>query len=101
MVTAIIGIPAGLKIPEDMKQLKALTERPENGRETVSYFEIRGRELILYWRGMAPKQTVDVTIDLIADFPGEFRGPTSRVYLYYGAEHKRWVDPVDAKVMAK
>ena len=101
MVTAIIGIPAGLKIPEDMKQLKALTERPEGGRETVSYFEIRGRELILYWRGMAPKQIVDVTIDLIADFPGEFRGPASRVYLYYGAEHKRWVDPVDAKVTAK
>ena len=101
MVTAIIGIPAGLKIPEDLKQLKALTERPEGGREKVSYFEIRGRELILYWRGMAPKQTVEVGIDLIADFPGEFRGPASRVYLYYGAEHKRWVAPVDAKVTAK
>jgi len=101
MVTAIIGIPAGLKIPEDLKQLKALTERPEGGKETVSYFEIRGRELVLYWRGMAPKQTVDVAIDLIADFPGEFRGPASRVYLYYGAEHKQWVDPVDIKVIAK
>jgi alpha-2-macroglobulin-like protein len=101
MVTAIIGIPAGLKIPEDLKQLKALTERPMGGREQVSYFEIRGRELILYWRGMAPKQAVDLSIDLIADFPGEYRAPASRIYLYYGAEHKMWVDPVSVKVTAK
>ena len=100
MVTAIIGIPAGLKIPEDMKQLTALTQKPEGGREKVSYFEIRGRELVLYWRGMGPKQAVEVNIDLVADIPGEFKGPASRVYLYYGAEHKQWIDPVDVKVTA-
>ena len=50
---------------------------------------------------MAPKGAVDVSVDLIADFPGEFRGPASRVYLYYGAEHKHWIDPVDVKVGAK
>jgi len=101
MVIAIVGIPAGLKLPEDMKQLKAFTEKPENGREKVSYWETRGRELILYWRAMGPEETIDLSIDLIADMPGEFRGPASRAYLYYGSEHKHWVAPVDVTVSAK
>jgi hypothetical protein len=101
MVVAIVGIPAGLKIPEDMKQLTALTAKPQNGREVVSYFEVKGRELVLYWRGMGPEQTVDLGIDLIADYTGEFRGPASRAYLYYGSEHKHWVDPIDVTVAPK
>ena len=102
MVTAIIGIPAGLKLPEDMKQMKALMEKSIDGSAPkISYWETRGRELILYWRGMGPKQSVEFTVDLLADMPGEFKGPASRAYLYYGAEHKQWVEPVDVKVTAK
>ena len=67
----------------------------------MSFFEIRGRELILYWRGMAPKQTVELSLDLIAETPGEYRGPASRAYLYYGAEHKQWIAPLDITVKAK
>jgi uncharacterized protein YfaS (alpha-2-macroglobulin family) len=102
MVTAVVGIPAGLKVPEDMKQLKLLTERKEEGkRPTVSYWEKRGRELVFYWHGLGDKETVEFGVDLIADVPGEYRGPASRVYLYYGAEHKFWADPVDVKIGAK
>jgi len=71
---AIVGIPAGLKIPEDMKQLKKLCELPKDGSAPeLSFFEIRGRELVLYWRAMEPKQKVNVTIDLISNVPGECR----------------------------
>lgn len=102
MVTAIVGIPAGMKLPEDMKQLKVLTDRPLDGSEPkLSYFEIRGRELVLYWRSMAPEQKIDLTLDLLADVPGEFYGPASRAYLYYNADHKHWVAPIDVKILPK
>jgi uncharacterized membrane protein YgcG len=102
MVTAVVGIPAGLKVPEDMKQLKLLTEKGQDGkRPTVSYWEKRGRELVFYWHGLGEKETVEFGVDLIADVPGEYRGPASRVYLYYGAEHKMWADPVDVKIGGK
>jgi len=102
MVTAVVGIPAGLKVPEDMKQLKLLTDRKEEGkRPTVSYWEKRGRELVFYWHGLGDKEKVEFGVDLIADVPGEYRGPASRVYLYYGAEHKFWADPVDVKISGK
>jgi alpha-2-macroglobulin-like protein len=102
MVTAIVGIPAGLKLPEDMKQLKQLTEKPLDGkRATVSYWEKRGREVVFYWHGLDEKQSVEFGLDLIADVPGEYRGPASRVYLYYTPELKQWVAPVAVKIMAK
>lgn len=102
MVTAIVGIPAGLKVPEDMKQLKLLTDRPADGkRPTVSYWEKRGRELVFYWHGLNENEAVEFGVDLIADIPGEYVGPAGRAYLYYGAEHKHWTDPVRVKVTAK
>jgi hypothetical protein len=102
MVTAVVGIPAGLKVPEDMKQLKLLTDRKDDGkRPTVSYWEKRGRELVFYWHGLGDKEVVTFGVDLIADVPGEYRGPASRAYLYYGAEHKHWVEPVDVKISGK
>ena len=94
MVVAIVGLPAGLKLPEDRKQLKQLIEQPVDGSEPiVSYWETRGRELILYWRGMKPKQQLSFALDLIADIPGEYTAPASRAYLYYNADHKYWVAP--------
>ena len=102
MVTAIVGLPAGLKVPEDLKQLKALTERPNDGkRPTVSYWEKRGRELVFYWHGLNEGEAVEFGVDLIAEVPGTYRGPASRAYLYYGAEHKHWIDPLAVRVTAK
>jgi hypothetical protein len=89
MAVAIVGIPAGMKVPTDMKQLTDLREKG-----TISYFETRGRELILYWRGLAPEQKIALTVDLVCDQPGKYRGPASRGYLYYNADHKHWVEPL-------
>src|SRR5262249_58257001 len=78
MAVAIIGLPGGLTIPEDMKQLKEHARVPEDGgRPLVSAFEVRGRELVLYWRDLAPGQTIEVPVDLIARVPGEYSGPAS------------------------
>ncbi|QEL16016.1 alpha-2-macroglobulin family protein [Limnoglobus roseus] len=101
MAVAIIGLPAGLKLPPDFAQLKNLTAKPQTGEAAVSYWEQNGRELVLYWRGLGPKQIVDLSLDLIADIPGEFHGPASRAYLYYDAAAKHWLDPLTITIRPK
>lgn len=94
MAVAVVGVPAGMKVPTDMKQLTDLREKG-----VISFFEVRGRELVLYWRELAPEQKVSLTVDLVCDVPGEYRGPASRAYLYYNADHKHWVEPVGVKIL--
>jgi hypothetical protein len=103
MAVAIVGLPAGLTIPEDMKQLKDHARLRNDGTEKglISFFEVRGRELILYWRDLAPKQKIEVPLDLICRVPGEYNGPASRAYLYYNADLKHWVEPLKASIKAK
>jgi hypothetical protein len=93
MAVAVVGLPAGMKVPTDMKQLTDLREKG-----LISFFEVRGRELILYWREMAPEQKITLNVDLVCDIPGEYRGPASRAYLYYAADHKDWVGPLAVKI---
>jgi anti-sigma-K factor RskA len=94
MAVAIVGLPAGMKVPTDMKQLIDLREKG-----VISFFEIRGRELVLYWRELAPEQKINLTVDLVCDVPGQYRGPASRGYLYYNADHKNWVEPLAIKIV--
>jgi hypothetical protein len=93
MAVAVVGIPAGMKVPTDMKQLTDLREKG-----VISFFELRGRELVLYWRGLAPEQKISLSVDLVCDVPGAYRGPASRAYLYYDADHKHWVEPLAVKI---
>jgi uncharacterized protein YfaS (alpha-2-macroglobulin family) len=96
MTVAILGLPAGLTLPENLQQLKDLASVGKDGAESgpISFWEIRGRELVLYWRDFAPGKKVEVKIDLTCRVPGTYRGPASRAYLYYNADHKYWVDPL-------
>jgi uncharacterized protein YfaS (alpha-2-macroglobulin family) len=101
MAVAIIGLPAGLELPPDMKQLKEHALLRDNGTKPglISAFELRPpRELILYWRDLTPGQEVEVPIDLVCRVPGEYRGPASRAYLYYNADAKHWVEPLSVKI---
>jgi hypothetical protein len=103
MAVAIVGLPAGLTLPEDMKQLKDHARLRNNGTDKglIAAWETRGRELILYWRDLAPKQKIEVPIDLICRVPGEYSGPASRAYLYYNADSKHWVEPLRMKIRAE
>jgi hypothetical protein len=76
--------------------MKQLTDLREKGR--IAYFETRDRELVLYWRQLAPEQKVELSVDLVCDVPGSYRGPASRAYLYYDADHKHWVEPLAVKI---
>jgi hypothetical protein len=102
MATAIVGLPAGLSLPEDLKQLKEHARLPKDGgRPLVSAFEVIGRELVLYWRDLAKDEEVTVPVDLVARVPGAYRGPASRAYLYYNAEVKDWAEPLAVTVTGR
>ena len=83
MAIAKIGIPAGLSLQP--WQLKDLIKQNK-----VAYYELFDNYLVLYWLGLAAKETLTVRLDLKADIPGTYRGKASTVYLYYTPEFKHW-----------
>jgi uncharacterized protein YfaS (alpha-2-macroglobulin family) len=91
---AIVGLPGGMEPRHD--QLKELVKKG-----TIDAYEVRGREVVLYWRTLAGQARVDVPISLIAAVPGSYTGPASRAYLYYTDEHKRWVDGLHVEIAPK
>ncbi len=106
MTVAVIGLPAGLQLPPDRKELKELATRLDKGTKPgkIGAWEVSptGRELILYWRSLAPNQKpIEIDLTLICKYPGKFRGPASRAYLYYTSEQKYWVDPLKIEIGAE
>jgi hypothetical protein len=91
MTIAILGLPAGLEARGDQ-----LEELKKAG--TIDYYETRAREVICYWRSLAPKKQVSVKLDLVAAVPGRYTGPASRTYLYYTSEQKQWADPLEVEI---
>ena len=88
---AIFGVPGGLEVRHD--QLKELVKK-----KTVDAYEVIGRDVVLYWRGMEPRKRIDVPLSLIAAVPGTYTGPASRAYLYYTDEHKTWQNGVKVTI---
>ena len=84
MITAVIGIPAGLSLQP--WQLKELQEK-----QAFDFYETMNGNLILYYREMAPGAIQNVNLDLKAEIPGTFTGSASSAYLYYTNEFKDWV----------
>ncbi len=91
MTMAIIGLPAGLQARttqlEDLKKAG-----------TIDYYETRAREVICYWRALAPGQRIPLSLDLVAEWPGQYTGPASCAYLYYTAEQKQWAEPLKVEI---
>ncbi|WP_232293769.1 MG2 domain-containing protein [Stigmatella aurantiaca] len=88
---AIFGVPGGLEVRHD--QLKELVKQ-----KTVDSYEVIGRDVVLYWRGVEPRKRLSVPLSLIAAVPGTYTGPASRAYLYYTDEHKTWLDGVKVAI---
>jgi len=99
MAVAVVGLPGGLSLPENLEQLRNYCRVPDKGRPQLGAFEVQGRELILYWRDLAKDQVINLPIDLIARIPGSYRGPASRAYLYYNADDKHWVEPLKVSIV--
>jgi hypothetical protein len=80
---AIIGIPAGFTVQP--WQLKELQEK-----NVFDYYEIKGNNIAVYYRGMAPNSIKEINLDLKAEMPGVYEAPASSAYLYYTNEFKTW-----------
>jgi len=91
---AIIGIPGGLEVRHD--QLKELVKAGK-----IAAYEVRGRDVVLYWRSLKGEERVELPVSLIAAVPGKYTGPASRAYLYYTDEHKQWVDGLAVEIEPK
>ncbi|MFY2559664.1 MG2 domain-containing protein [Corallococcus terminator] len=91
---AIFGVPGGLEVRHD--QLKELVKR-----KLVDAYEVLGRDVVLYWRGMEAKKRIEVPLSLVAAVPGTYTGPASRAYLYYADEHKVWSEGVKVSIAPK
>jgi uncharacterized protein YfaS (alpha-2-macroglobulin family) len=89
---AIVGIPGGLEVRHD--QLKELVKA---GR--IAAYEVIGRDVVLYWRGLEPNARVELPLSLVAAIPGKYTGNASRSYLYYTDEHKTWAAPLAVEIL--
>ena len=92
MTVAIIGLPGGVQ-----PRVEELDELQQAG--TFDYYELRGREVILYWRTIEPGEVKEIDFNVTATIPGKYTGPASRVYLYYTAEEKVWIEPLAIEIM--
>ncbi|HEY1067207.1 MAG TPA: MG2 domain-containing protein [Pirellulales bacterium] len=88
---AIIGLPGGLEPRHD--QLKELVKAGK-----IAAYEVRGRDVIFYWRAFEPEAATEVAISVIAALPGDYTGPASRAYLYYADQDKDWVPGLTCKI---
>ncbi len=91
---AIIGIPGGLEVRHD--QLKELKKA-----KRIAAYEVRGRDVVLYWRELAPRQTVKLPLSVVAAVPGTYTGAASRAYEYYADEYKQWTAGMKVEIAPK
>lgn len=92
MVSAIIGLPAGLEVHPDR-----LTELKRSG--SVDACGVRARELICYWRGIPPKKTISLKLDAAATTAGKYTGPASGACLVYTPERQHWSAPLSVEIV--
>ena len=78
-----MGIPAGFSVQP--WQLKELQEK-----QVFDYYEIKGNNIAIYYRGMGANSVKQINLDLKAEMPGEYYAPASVAYLYYTNEFKTW-----------
>ncbi|MBK8979037.1 MAG: hypothetical protein IPM29_24335 [Planctomycetes bacterium] len=87
MTCASLGLPAGLEARSNV-----LDDLVAQG--TIAAWETRGRDVVLYWRGLAPDAAVELALECVARFPGRTAGPASRAWLYYAPDAQRWAPPL-------
>ncbi|MCB9832593.1 MAG: hypothetical protein H6807_08965 [Planctomycetes bacterium] len=93
MTMAAIGLPGNLELPTAV-----LDDLKKAGR--FDYWERRDRDLVLYWRELAPEASERLVLDCVAKTPGLARGAASRCWLYYSPQDTFWLRPLEVEVVA-
>jgi hypothetical protein len=91
MITAKIGIPAGLTM--EPRNLKAMMERNE-----IAYYEIFDNYLVLYWYNLVAKNNIKVNLDTKAEFAGKYTGKANHAFEYYFQQNYQWTDGVVVEI---
>lgn len=89
---ARIGLPAGLEA--QARQLQDMKARGE-----IAFFELRPREVTVYWDGVAAGEAHTVALDLVATAAGHFTAPASAAYPYYDDQARAWAPGVEVEVV--
>lgn len=64
----------------------------------MAAYEVVGREVVLYWRGMGATDSIDIKIDAVGVIPGHYAGQASSAYLYYTDELKAWAPGITVDI---
>jgi hypothetical protein len=91
MTVVRVGLPAGL-----VPRTERLSEMRQAGE--IAFFETRLNEVTLYLAGLPAGGKRELTLDLTAEFPGEFEGPATSAYLYYDDDRKDWAAPLSIRI---
>ncbi len=100
MVMVDLGIPPGFEPSgEDFAELVS-TSRGKTGGKLEKY-TLTAKQVILYFDGLNPKQTLEFTFRLRAKFPLRAQSFPSRVYEYYNPTAAGRAKPETLTVTAK
>ncbi len=91
MTVAVLGLPAGLE-----SRLDGLEALRRVGK--IDYYETRPRQVICYWRTLAPNERIEWKLDLIAAVPGKFTGPAPRAFLHDAPDQKHGNEPLAVEI---
>jgi hypothetical protein len=98
MIVARIGLPAGLTIPADGKQITNALHGSGRTDSRPVRWELVGRELRLYYLAFQPDTSSTTIIDLIAEYPGRYEGAPSRAQRSYDASVEAVLSPLKVTI---
>lgn len=91
MTVARIKYPGALQVQR--WQLKQMKERKQ-----IDFYELRPREVTIYFTSLAPGATHTLHFDLVARVTGNYNSAASCAYLYYTENKKIWTNPLRISV---
>ena len=94
MPLAVVSLPAGTEPRQEQ-----LTELRKSGQ--IAAYELRENAVVLYWRGLSPRETRTVPLSLTATIPGEYTAAASSVYLYYNDSEKGYIPGVKVNILKR
>ena len=68
-------------------------------QDDIAAWELSGDLLVLYWAKL-DDDIGQISVPCVAEVPGRFRGPASRLYGYYDRTRQGWSAPLRVTIAA-
>ena len=91
MNMACVSIPGGCVVSP--VQFRELMEARK-----VDFYEVKGNDVFLYYRQMAPSETRNIILTLTPVIKGKYQSSASSTYMYYTAEKKDWAAGLELEI---